>query len=106
MKFGAKHQQNENAAQVSLFGESSDAALLEPPMPICEPWSTLHMLNKEKEVVGFYISGHPLDDYKLEMENFCKPSHRSTKSFRRAQRQRYSHSWYGIASRTSLYQNR
>ena len=71
MKFGAKHQQNENAAQVSLFGESSDAALLEPPMPLCEPWSTLHMLNKEKEVVGFYISGHPLDDYKLEMENFC-----------------------------------
>ena len=36
-----------------------------------EPWNTLHMLNKEKEVVGFYISGHPLDDYKLEMDSFC-----------------------------------
>jgi len=71
MKFGAKHQQNENSAQVSLFEESSDIALLEPPMPVCEPWSTLHMLNREKEVVGFYISGHPLDDYKLEMDNFC-----------------------------------
>ena len=71
MKFGAKHQQNKNSAQVSLFGESSDLALLEPPVPICEPWSTLHMLNREKEVVGFYISGHPLDDYKLEMDNFC-----------------------------------
>ena len=71
MKFGAKHQQNENSAQVSLFGESADVALLEPPMPVCEPWSTLHMLNREKEVVGFYISGHPLDDYKLEMDNFC-----------------------------------
>ena len=71
MKFGAKHQQNENSAQVSLFGESADIALLEPPMPVCEPWSTLHMLNREKEVVGFYISGHPLDDYKLEMDNFC-----------------------------------
>jgi len=71
MKFGAKHQQNENSAQVSLFAESADVALLEPPMPVCEPWSTLHMLNREKEVVGFYISGHPLDDYKLEMDNFC-----------------------------------
>lgn len=71
MKFGAKHQYNENSAQVSLFGDSDEEALLEPPMPTCEPWGTLHMLNKEKEVVGFYISGHPLDDYKLEMESFC-----------------------------------
>ncbi len=71
IKFGAKHQQNENSAQVSLFGESTDVALLEPPMPVCDPWSTLRMLNREKEVVGFYISGHPLDDYKLEMDNFC-----------------------------------
>ena len=71
MRFGANHQQNENSAQVSLFGENADVALLEPPMPFCEPWNTLHMLNKEKEVVGFYISGHPLDDYKLEMDSFC-----------------------------------
>ena len=71
MKFGAKHQQNENSAQVSLFKESADVALLEPPIPVCEPWSTLYMLNREKEVVGFYISGHPLDDYKFEMDNFC-----------------------------------
>ena len=71
MRFGANHQQNENSAQVSLFGESEDVTLLEPPMPFCEPWNTLHMLNCEKEVVGFYISGHPLDDYKLEMDSFC-----------------------------------
>ena len=71
MRFGANHQQNENSAQVSLFGENADVALLEPPMPFCEPWNTLHMLNMEKEVVGFYISGHPLDDYKLEMDSFC-----------------------------------
>ena len=71
MKFGANHQQNENSAQVSLFGESADITLLEPPIPVCEPWNTLHMLNREKEVVGFYISGHPLDDYKLEMDSFC-----------------------------------
>ena len=36
MRFGANHQQNENSAQVSLFGENADVALLEPPMPFCE----------------------------------------------------------------------
>ena len=71
MKYGAKHQQNENSSQVSLFGEASDLVLLEPKVPLCEPWPMLTKLNREKEVVGFYISGHPLDDYKLEMNSFC-----------------------------------
>ena len=71
MKFGQKHQEVLDSAQVSLFGESSEEVLLEPKIPYVEPWNTLEMLNKEKEVVGFYISGHPLDDYKLELENFC-----------------------------------
>ena len=71
IKYGAKHQQNENSSQVSLFGEASDLILLEPKVPICEPWPMLIRLNREKEVVGFYISGHPLDDYKLEMSSFC-----------------------------------
>ena len=56
---------------MSLFGEASDLILLEPKVPICEPWPMLIKLNREKEVVGFYISGHPLDDYKLEMNSFC-----------------------------------
>tara|TARA_B110000908_G_C10266053_1_gene464077 strand:- start:2505 stop:6863 length:4359 start_codon:yes stop_codon:yes gene_type:complete len=71
IKYGAKHQQNENSSQVSLFGEASDLILLEPKVPICEPWPMLIRLNREKEVVGFYISGHPLNDYKLEMSSFC-----------------------------------
>lgn len=71
MKYGHKFQENLDSAQVSLFGESSEEVLLEPKVPDVEPWSTLEMLNKEKEVVGFYISGHPLDDYKLEIESFC-----------------------------------
>ncbi|MDA7794139.1 DNA polymerase III subunit alpha [Flavobacteriales bacterium] len=71
MKYGHKFQENLDSAQVSLFGESSEDVLLEPKVPDVEPWSTLEMLNKEKEVVGFYISGHPLDDYRLEMESFC-----------------------------------
>jgi DNA polymerase-3 subunit alpha len=56
---------------VSLFGESSDVQIAEPVVPPCEDWSTMEKLAKEKEVVGIYISGHPLDDYKFEMKYFC-----------------------------------
>ncbi|MBR9756812.1 MAG: DNA polymerase III subunit alpha [Algicola sp.] len=71
MKYGAKHQENENSAQVSLFGEASDVQIPEPQVPPCEDWGTMEKLAKEKEVVGIYISGHPLDDFKVEMTNFC-----------------------------------
>ena len=42
-----------------------------PSLPNCEPWSKLEALGKEKEVIGFYISGHPLDDYRFELQHFC-----------------------------------
>jgi len=71
IKYGAKFQENENSSQVSLFGESSDVQIEEPVIPPCEDWSTMEKLAKEKEVVGIYISGHPLDDYKFEMKYFC-----------------------------------
>ena len=71
IKYGAKFQENENSSQVSLFGESSDVQIEEPVVPPCEDWSTMEKLAKEKEVVGIYISGHPLDDYKFEMKHFC-----------------------------------
>ena len=71
MRYGAKFQENENSAQVSLFGESSDVQIAEPIVPPCEDWSTMEKLAKEKEVVGIYISGHPLDDYRFEMKYFC-----------------------------------
>ena len=71
MRYGAKFQENENSSQVSLFGESSDVQIAEPIVPPCEDWSTMEKLAKEKEVVGIYISGHPLDDFKFEMKYFC-----------------------------------
>jgi DNA polymerase-3 subunit alpha len=71
MKYGAKFQENENSSQVSLFGESSDVQIAEPIVPPCEDWSTMEKLAKEKEVVGIYISGHPLDDFRFEMKYFC-----------------------------------
>ncbi len=71
MRFGAKFQENENSAQVSLFGEASDVQIAEPQVPPCDEWSTMEKLAKEKEVVGIYISGHPLDDFRFEMKYFC-----------------------------------
>jgi DNA polymerase-3 subunit alpha len=64
IKYGAKYQENENSSQVSLFGEASDVQIPEPLIPPCEEWPTMEKLAKEKEVVGIYISGHPLDDFK------------------------------------------
>jgi len=74
LRFGNKYQENKNAAQVSLFGESSEVQFEEPKFPHGEPWGIMEKLAKEKEVIGIYISGHPLDDYKFEMDNFCNAS--------------------------------
>ena len=74
VKYGAKHQENENSAQVSLFGAASDVQIAEPTVPPCEEWGTMEKLAQEREVVGVYISGHPLDDFKTEMKTFCRGS--------------------------------
>lgn len=71
MRYGSKFQENENSAQVSLFGDASEVQIAEPVVPPCEEWSTMEKLAREKEVVGIYISGHPLDDYRFEVKYFC-----------------------------------
>jgi len=71
IRYGSKFQENENSSQVSLFGEASEVQIAEPSVPPCEEWSTMEKLAREKEVVGIYISGHPLDDFRFEMKYFC-----------------------------------
>ena len=71
IRYGSKFQENANSAQVSLFGETSEIQFEEPKIPECDPWNIMEKLAKEKEVIGMYISGHPLDDYRTEMKNFC-----------------------------------
>ncbi len=71
IRYASKYQENQNSAQVSLFGESSEVQVPEPEVPPCEEWGTMEKLAREKEVVGIYISGHPLDDFKIEMNTFC-----------------------------------
>ena len=71
IRYGHAWQESENSSQVSLFGEASAIEIPEPIMPETEEWNILDQLNKEREVVGIYISGHPLDDFKVEMEHLC-----------------------------------
>ncbi|MFL9845484.1 DNA polymerase III subunit alpha [Flavobacterium rhizosphaerae] len=71
IRYGAKTQESANSSQVSLFGEASEVQIPEPVVPPCEEWGTMEKLAREKEVVGIYISGHPLDDYRFEMRYFC-----------------------------------
>ncbi|NGZ90640.1 DNA polymerase III subunit alpha [Psychroflexus maritimus] len=70
VKFAARYQESKNSAQVSLFGEASDVQIPEPEVPPCEEWPTMKKLKEEKEVVGIFISGHPLDDFKTEIKHF------------------------------------
>ncbi|SFB47370.1 DNA polymerase III subunit alpha [Algoriphagus aquimarinus] len=70
-KYAQKVQQEEDSNQVSLFG--GGAGNMEVPLPTIapmEPFTQLQQLNIEKEVVGLYISGHPLDQFRLEIESF------------------------------------
>ena len=71
IRFGAGFQESENSQQASLFGDHTDVEIPEPVVPEAEEWPLLLKLKKEREVVGIYISGHPLDDYKLEIDTFC-----------------------------------
>ncbi|MBI4929850.1 MAG: DNA polymerase III subunit alpha [Bacteroidetes bacterium] len=72
LKWGARTQESKAGAHASLFGDSADAQIPDPITPIVEPWGNLEQLKHEREVIGFYLSGHPLDNYKIEMETFCK----------------------------------
>jgi len=77
LRYAAKYQETQNSSQVSLFGDASEVQIPEPEVPPCEEWGTMKKLKQEREVVGVYISGHPLDDFKIEMKSFtnCKVSH-------------------------------
>ncbi|MBA2422993.1 MAG: hypothetical protein H0V61_07190, partial [Chitinophagales bacterium] len=60
-----------NGRMQTLFGEAAHEQMRNPTLPAAEPWPALAKLKKEKEVTGVYLSGHPLDDYRVEMNNFC-----------------------------------
>lgn len=73
MRYGAAVQADKDNSQASLFGGAGDNAstIAEPKVPVVEPWGDIEKLKYEKDVVGFYISGHPLDQFKLELDSYC-----------------------------------
>ena len=73
IKFGSKFQNDKDSDQISMFS-MEPIEVRDPEMPQCEPWTQLEMLTKEKEITGMYLSGHPLDHFKIEVHHFCNLS--------------------------------
>ena len=71
LRYGQLYQAEKQQAQNSLFGGDDMVAIATPKIPDAEPWSALDRLEKERELVGIYISGHPLDDYRIVLDNLC-----------------------------------
>lgn len=69
MRFGQQFRELSLQSQTSLFGEAGMVDITEPEIKPVEPWPSLEVLRKEKEVVGLYITAHPLDSYALEIRH-------------------------------------
>lgn len=73
-RYASNYYKQQNESTFSLFGSSGmEQMIVEPQPPKCEEWSLMERLKKEKEITGFYISGHPLNDYNIEYKRFATP---------------------------------
>jgi DNA polymerase-3 subunit alpha len=71
MRYGYKYQVDKSTSANSLFGDEGFVSILKPEIPPYERWSDLERLNKEKELVGIYLSAHPLDEYRIVLTHVC-----------------------------------
>ena len=72
MRYGQLYQTEKQQAQNSLFGSFGDLEIQTPTLPKSEDrWSDIERLNKERELVGIYLSAHPLDEFKIVLDNLC-----------------------------------
>ena len=71
VRYGQLYQQEQQSAMNSLFGGMDAVEIATPQVPEGEEWSTIEKLNKERELVGIYISAHPLDDYSVVLNGMC-----------------------------------
>lgn len=71
VRYGNKYQTDRSTAVNSLFGDDNFVAIAKPEIPACERWSDLERLNKEKDLVGIYLSAHPLDEYRIILTYVC-----------------------------------
>jgi len=80
IRHATDYHSRKSSSQQSLFGEAEVVEMIDLRLPDCPPWSRLDQLRYEKEITGFYMSGHPLDDFKLEIEQFCNVTSEQLKS--------------------------
>ena len=73
VNYGQKNQQDSMNLQATLFGELDGFEVTKPNIPDCEPWHDYEKSKKEKELIGIFLTSHPLDPYKLEMQLLCTP---------------------------------
>ena len=72
VRYGQTYQAEKNQMQNSLFGGFDEVEIATPPVPKAEGrWSDIERLNKERDLVGIYLSAHPLDEYKIILDNLC-----------------------------------
>ena len=73
VRYGQTYQMEKNMAQNSLFGSFDEGIeITTPPIPKTDVrWSDIERLNKERDLVGIYLSAHPLDEYKIVLDNLC-----------------------------------
>lgn len=71
VRYGNKYQMDKANTVNSLFGDDCFVAISKPEIPQAERWSDLERLNKEKELVGIYLSAHPLDEFKIILDYVC-----------------------------------
>jgi DNA polymerase-3 subunit alpha len=70
IRYGNNAKTIKNSNKQTLFGEAGGFELIKPEPSVCPDWPKLEKLNREKEVIGIYLSSHPLDDFKLEINTF------------------------------------
>lgn len=71
LRYGQVYQSEQSSMQNSLFGDMGGVEITTPPIPTVEPWSTMELLKKERDLVGIYLSAHPLDDYAVVLNHMC-----------------------------------
>ena len=78
--YANKIQKEKDTKQTSLFGGSNGSDIPKPPIPNIKPFSKIEKLKIEKDILGLYISGHPLDKYKFEIKNLCNTNFKKLKN--------------------------
>lgn len=71
MRYGQVYQQEKNESRQSLFGAMEEVEIATPAIPQAESWSAIEKLNRERDLVGIYLSAHPLDEFEFILKNLC-----------------------------------